>query len=120
MSKIRNLTCIVCPRGCQMRVTLSDDGRVEAVEGNFCRRGIGYANDECTNPKRTVTSTMRTKNGGIVAVKTHGSVPKEKMMDVMAEINRTTAEDDVKIGDVIIENICMTGIDLVATGKVNR
>lgn len=119
MSKTRNLTCIVCPRGCQMVVTLSDDGRVEGVEGNFCKRGVVYANDECTNPKRTVTSTMRTVGGRVVAVKTLGSIPKEKMFDVMAEINRAVADDDVKIGDVLIENVSDTGINVVATGKVN-
>ena len=119
MSKTRNLTCIVCPRGCQMVVTLSNDGRVEEVVGNFCKRGVAYANDECTNPRRTVTSTMRTAGGGVVAVKTHGSVPKEKMFDVMAEINRTTADDGVSIGDVLIENVCGTGVNVVATGKVN-
>lgn len=119
MSKIRNLTCIVCPRGCPMVVTLSDDGRVEEVKGNFCKRGITYANDECTNPKRTVTSTMRTKNGGVVSVKTAGNVPKEKMFEVMAEINRTLSDDEVKIGDVLIENVCDTGINVIATGKVN-
>ena len=119
MSKTRNLTCIVCPRGCQMVVTLSDEGKVEEVVGNFCKRGVGYANDECTNPKRTVTSTMRTVGGGVVAVKTSGSVPKGVMFDVMAEINRTNAPDDVKIGDVVIENVCGTGINVVATGKVN-
>ena len=119
MSKIRNLTCIVCPRGCSMTVTLSDEGVVEKVEGNFCRRGIGYANDECTNPRRTVTSTVRTKNGGVVAVKTLGSVPKVKMFEVMAEINSTLANDNVKIGDVLIENVCDTGINVVVTGKVN-
>ena len=119
MSKIRNLTCIVCPRGCQMTVTLSDEGKVEKVEGNFCKRGITYANDECTNPKRTVTSTVKCKSGGVVSVKTDSTVPKEKMFDVMAEINRAVADDKVKIGDVIIENVCDSGANVVATSNNN-
>lgn len=117
MAKERLLTCIVCPRGCQLKITLSDDGKVEAVEGNFCKRGVTYANDECTNPKRTVTSTVRCKNGGVVPVKTANTIPKELIFEVMAEINRATAPDDVKIGDVIIENVCNTGVDVVATAN---
>lgn len=117
MSKIRNLTCIVCPRGCQMTVTLTDDGKVEKVEGNFCKRGITYANDECTNPKRTITSTVRCKSGSVVSVKTDTTVPKEKMFDVMDEINRAIAEDGVKIGDVIIADVCGTGANVVATSN---
>ena len=117
MSKIRNLTCIVCPRGCQMVVSLADDGKVLSVEGNFCKRGITYANDECTNPRRTVTSTVRCKSGAVVAVKTDKTVPKEKMFEVMAEINKVVARDDLKIGDVIIENVLDTGANVVATAN---
>ena len=119
MAKMRNLTCIVCPRGCQMTVTLSDDGKVEKVEGNFCKRGITYANDECTNPKRTVTSTVRCESGEVVSVKTDTTVPKDKMFEVMAEINSVLAKDSVKIGDVIIENVCGTGANVVATSSNN-
>ena len=117
MAKERLLTCIVCPRGCQMKVALSDDGRVEGVEGNFCRRGLTYANDECTNPKRTVTSTVRCAGGEVVSVKTDSTVPKGMMFDVMAAINSVVAEGDIKIGDVIIENVCGTGANVVATSN---
>lgn len=117
MAKERLLTCIVCPRGCQMKVTLSDDGAVEGVEGNFCKRGVVYANDECTNPKRTITSTVRCKNGEVVSVKTDRTVPKSMMMQVMAEINSAVAEDSVRIGDIIIENVCETGANVVATSN---
>ena len=114
METKRNLTCIVCPRGCQMTVTL-EDGKVMGVEGNFCRRGMTYANDECTNPRRTVTSTVRCTDGTIVAVKTENTIPKEKMLEVMAEINAVHPAGDLKIGDVIIEDVCGTGVRVVAT-----
>ena len=117
MSKERLLTCIVCPRGCQMRVLLSDEGKVESVEGNFCKRGVTYANDECTNPKRTVTSTVKCKSGEVVSVKTDRTVPKGMMFEVMAEINGTVADDNLKIGDVVIENVCNTGANVVATSN---
>ena len=117
MAKERLLTCIVCPRGCQMKVALSDDGKVEKVEGNFCKRGVTYANDECTNPRRTVTSTVRCKSGAVVAVKTDCTVPKDMMFRVMEEINKTVAEDKLKIGDIIIENVCDTGANVVATAN---
>lgn len=100
-----------------MKVTLDEVGAPIKVEGNFCKRGVTYANDECTNPKRTVTSTVRCKSGDVVSVKTDRTIPKGKMFEVMAEINRAVAEDDVKIGDVIIENVCDTGANVVATSN---
>ena len=116
METKRNLTCIVCPRGCQMTVTIID-GKVEGVEGNFCKRGVTYANDECTNPKRTVTSTVRCADGSIVSVKTESTIPKEKMFEVMAEINRACPDGKVKIGDIIVQNVCGTGVNVVATSN---
>lgn len=116
METKRNLTCIVCPRGCQMTVTL-EDGKVINVEGNFCKRGVTYANDECTNPKRTVTSTVRCLDGSIVSVKTESTIPKEKMFEVMEEINAVRPEGSLKIGDVVIKNVCGTGVNVVATSN---
>ena len=75
MSKTRNLTCIVCPRGCQIAVTLTDDGKIDKIEGYTCKRGYTYAQDECTAPKRTVTSTVRCKDGAVLPVKTAGVIP---------------------------------------------
>lgn len=112
----RELTCIVCPRGCQLTVEI-EDGNIISVTGNICRRGAVYAEDECTHPKRVVTSTVRCKSGKVVAVKTLGSVPKEKMFEVMAEINSTLAPDSLSVGDVIIENVADTGVAVVATAN---
>ena len=115
--KNRNLTCIVCPRGCSLCVTLSDEGRVEAIEGNACKRGITYATDECTHPQRTVTSTVKCEGGAIVSVKTSKAIPKEMMFLVMNEINKVRAKDSVKIGDVIIKGVSGTDADVVATSN---
>lgn len=120
MASERFLTCIVCPRGCQMRISLDDSGAVLSVEGNFCRRGIGYAQDECTNPKRTVTSTVRCSDGSVVAVKTSTTVPKAMIFEVMKEINGTMAELPVRIGDVIVKDVCGTGADVVATANADK
>ncbi|MBO7197161.1 MAG: DUF1667 domain-containing protein [Clostridia bacterium] len=117
MAKERLLTCIVCPRGCQMKVLLSDEGAPISVEGNFCKRGVTYANDECTNPKRTVTSTVRCKSGAVVSVKTDTTIPKGMMFEVMAEINGVIAPDEVSIGDIVIANVCGTGANVVATSN---
>ena len=112
----RNLTCIVCPRGCDRTVTL-EAGKVISVEGNACRRGLTYAENECTHPMRTVTSTVRCKDGSVVAVKTASPVPKEKVFAVMEMINSIVAECDVIPGTVLATDLLGTGADLVVTGE---
>ena len=113
--KERLLTCIVCPRGCALTVTLDENGIPTAVTGNACKRGVTYAEKECTHPERTVTSTVRTVEGAVVAVKTASTVPKEKVFDVMKESNAARAKMPVRIGDVIIENVADTGVSVIAT-----
>ena len=115
--KTRQLTCIVCPRGCSLVAELSDKGEVISVSGNLCPRGKKYALDECTNPMRVVTSTVRCEDGAVVSCKTNTSIPKSLVFDAMKIINAARAKNDVKIGDVIVENILGTGADVVATSN---
>ena len=117
--KIRELTCIVCPRGCALKVELDEGGMPVSVTGNLCKRGEAYANDECVNPMRVVTSTVACEGGGVVSCKTSTSVPKGLVFEVMEKINSVKASANVKIGDVIIENVLGTGANIVATSNKN-
>lgn len=119
IKKDRLLTCIICPRGCSLTVKFDTDGKVGEVLGNLCPRGKTYAVTECTSPMRTVTSTVRCEDGAVVAVKTNAPVPKDKVFLVMEEINSVKAPCKMHIGDVIINNVCGTGADIVATAEKN-
>ena len=110
----RELTGIGCPRGCQLTVMLDGDKAV-SVSGNICKRGEAYVNSECTNPTRTVTSTVRCESGRVISDKTGAPVPKNLVFEVMAAINKTVATDGIRIGDVIIKNVAGTDADILAT-----
>ena len=60
----RRLTCIGCPMGCPLVVTM-DGGEVVSVTGNTCKRGEIYGRKEVTNPTRIVTSTVRVSERAI-------------------------------------------------------
>ncbi|MBE6529895.1 MAG: DUF1667 domain-containing protein [Ruminococcaceae bacterium] len=113
----RELTCIVCPRGCSLKAELTADGKIESVEGFACPRGKQYAIDECTHPMRTVTSTVRATNGDPVPVKTSKTIPKELIFDCMKEINAATVTLPTHIGDVVIPNFRDTGADVIVTAE---
>ena len=115
----RELTCIVCPLGCQMRVELDSDGGVLSVAGNTCPRGKKYAIDECTHPMRTVTTTAPTACGGVIPVKTASPIPKELIFDCMREINQTYVALPAHVGDVVIEDLLGTGVSVVVTANMN-
>ena len=115
----RDLTCIVCPRGCALRVTLRGKEVVE-VQGNACKRGAAYAENECTHPVRTLTTTQRCADGSVVAVKTTAPIPKELLFEAMKTVNSATAPMDAEIGQIIMRDLLGTGADLVVTGKRSR
>ena len=113
----RNLTCIVCPKGCQLTVEL-EGKKVLSVTGHTCKRGAAYAEAECVAPMRTLTTTAPVSGGGVVPVKTDRTIPKEMLFEVMKEINDVRVSPDAKIGDVVIENVLNTGANVVTTRNV--
>ena len=116
----RELTCICCPIGCQITVTL-ENGQVTEVCGNNCSRGEAYAKEETVRPVRVVTSTVRVHGGAtpMASVKTASPIPKDKILDCMHEINAVKVNAPVKAGDVVIADVAGTGIAVVATQSVN-
>ena len=112
------LICIGCPMGCNL--TVSEENGEFTVTGNTCPRGVDYAKKELTDPRRTVTSSVRVTGGAavMVPVKTATDIPKGKIEECMREIHQLTATAPVRIGDVLCENIAGTGVALVATKNV--
>ncbi len=112
---MKELICITCPRGCHLKI--DEDLN---VTGNSCPRGEAYAQSEMTHPVRMVTSTVKVENASVdrVSVKTENAIPKELIFDVMKEINRVTLHAPIHRGDVAIENVCNTHVNIIVTKDV--
>lgn len=115
----RELICIGCPMGCQLRVQI-DHSQVTEVAGNTCKRGDVYARKEVTNPTRIVTSTVAIEGGShaVVSVKTSTDIPKDKIFEIIQEIKKVKVQAPVHIGDVIVHDVARTGADIVATKEI--
>ncbi len=111
----KELVCICCPMGCRLSVSLDDNGSVTEVTGNTCNRGKDYAISEMTAPTRMVTSTVISTEGVSVPVKTKEPVPKEKIFETMEFIKKAELSLPVHVGDVVVDNVAGTGIDVIAT-----
>ncbi|MEG1256110.1 DUF1667 domain-containing protein [Clostridium sp.] len=113
---IKELICISCPMGCHLKVNVE----TKEVTGNTCKRGEVYGINEVTNPMRVVTTTVKVKNGElpVIPVKTKVAIGKALNFKVMEVLNSIEVEAPVKVGDVIVENILGTGVDVVATRNI--
>ena len=115
----QQITCINCPVGCRMTVTLNDAGEVTKVEGNTCARGDRYARQECTLPLRMITAVIPVaESGEPLSVKTAEPVPKKLIPDVMAVLRETKVSAPVAAGTVVVPDVCGTGIPVIATRGV--
>ncbi|TRW27721.1 DUF1667 domain-containing protein [Criibacterium bergeronii] len=118
--KIVDMTCINCPLGCRLHVEINDQGEI-TVAGNTCKLGENYAKQEAVSPKRIVTSIVRVDgiaNAHTLSVKTKEPVPKSKIFEVMDELKTVKITSKTKIGDVVVNNIADTGVDIIATSNV--
>lgn len=115
----RDLICIGCPMGCMLTVSM-ENGEVLSVTGNTCKRGDAYARKEVTNPTRIVTSSVRVVGGElpVVSVKTGEDIPKGKIKDCMKALKEVVVKAPVHIGDVLLEDVAGTGVDVVATKEI--
>ena len=115
MAETRHFTCIICPMGCDLDIAISDE-QIQ-VSGNSCIRGEKYAIQELTKPMRSICSTVRVDNGflALLPVKSNGLIDKSKIFDVMKEINKVRVDAPIVIGQVIIEDVLGTGVDIIAS-----
>ncbi|MFH2033650.1 MAG: DUF1667 domain-containing protein [Candidatus Margulisiibacteriota bacterium] len=113
---IRKMTCIECPKGCQLEVE-TDGIRLIKVTGNECEKGPDYARQEIEDPRRVVTGTIlaRGLDLALIPVRTSSSVPKGRVMEVMKRIRELRIERPVSAGDVIVKDILGLGVDLLVT-----
>ena len=109
----KKLTCICCPMGCQLQVTIRD-GQVE--------RGAEYGKKEVTNPTRIVTTTVRVHGGSlpVVPVKTASDIPKSAVMDCIRQLKEVVVEAPVYIGDVVLTEVAGTKIAVIITKNIEK
>lgn len=116
---MKNLICIVCPKGCHLQV---DEDNGYAVTGNSCPRGAEYGKTELLHPTRVLTSTVRV-DGGLhrrLPVKTTAPIPKELLFQAMEALNGVTLTAPVTVGQVVIANLLGTEVDVVATREMKK
>ena len=136
---MRELTCIVCPIGCLLKVELTaqasgeespadgDGLPVPVITGNQCRRGNAYAMEEIFSPKRIVTATcavsLNAEESALrgpafprrIPVRTSVPCPKEKINELLKDIYSLKQELPVRAGQKLISGWKGSGIDVIAS-----
>lgn len=114
----RKMICVVCPKGCVLTASIDENNHV-SVQGNGCKRGEAYATDEWFDARRMLTTTMPVEGRPLMlSVRTAEAIPKKLLFPAMEVIRRAKAAPPVQVGDVMIQNLLDTGVDVIATNAM--
>lgn len=135
----KTVICTTCPSGCEMEAVYTDENDF-SVTGNRCKRGEAYCKNECFDPKRMFTASVKVEGGvrAMLPVRTREAVPRDKIMEMEPNINPCNlgglysprdaqisqfmlviaqAENAVANGVEVLLDCQVTGMD-VADGKI--
>ncbi|MCQ2420863.1 MAG: DUF1667 domain-containing protein [Clostridia bacterium] len=117
----KTYTCILCPNGCE--ITVEYEGQTfKGCTGNLCPNGEKYVQQELTDPRRTIASSVLVEGGELplVSVRLTKPVPRDRIFDVMDYIRTLHVAAPVERGTVLAENILGLESDLIATRAVKK
>ena len=118
--------CTTCPSECLLTVEVERgaDGNVievRSVTGNSCPRGDTFAHQELTCPMRVLATTVAVSGGDevLLPVRTAEAIPLELHAQAMDLMRGLVVEPPIRMGDVVLEDLLHTGIDLIASMDID-
>jgi len=118
----KNFTCIGCPIGCPLQLT--HEGReIVEIEGAACNRGAKYAQQEFTDPRRGMSTTVAIEGARWkrLPVKVTHAIPKDRVLEAARVIHQLHLKAPVKRGEVLIDDLLgEKGVQVVATRSLSR
>ena len=116
MTKTQTFLCVSCPVGCSLTVE-EEGGALVALSGEGCPRGRRYAETELKDPRRTFAGTVAVSGGTlpVCPVRSRGEIPKGLLADVARAVSQAVVEAPIVIGQVIIADVCGSGVDITAS-----
>jgi CxxC motif-containing protein len=116
----KEFVCIVCPNSCRLQVT--EAGGKITVTGNECARGEKHGIHEYREPTRMLTTTVALRGGTLprLPVISREEIPRAALGRCLEALYRMELQAPLRCGDVVVKNICDTGVDVVASRSINR
>lgn len=126
VTEILQFNCTTCPSECLLTVEVERDtndavATVHSVTGNSCPRGDKFAHQELTCPMRVLTTTVAVSGGdeALLPVRTAEAIPLELHAQAMDLIRGLIVNAPIRMGDVVLENLLNTNIDLIASMDID-
>ncbi len=126
MIETLQFNCTTCPSECLLTVEVKRDAdgaavEVRSVTGNSCPRGDKFAHQELTCPMRVLTTTVAISGGdeALLPVRTAEVIPLALHAQAMNLIRGLVVKAPTRMGDIVLEDLLNTGIDLIASMDID-
>jgi CxxC motif-containing protein len=117
----RDLICVTCPMGCALHVTLKD-GQPQQINGQECKRGVAFAQEEIVAARRMLTTTVRVQKGvlPLVPVRSRTPLPRELLFKVTEILRSVVLEAPIREHEVVLANVLNSGVDIISSRDLER
>jgi len=118
---VEELTCKLCTSHCKLFVELdAPKGTLKNVYGSRCSRGYEYINQFHADQPCMLPTSVRVNSPYYhrLPVNTDAPLPKNKVSEAMVIIRTIEITPPVNSGEIIIENILNTGVNIISTKSI--
>ena len=115
---MKRFVCVVCPKSCEL--TIETHGGDLSVAGNECERGVMFASGELHNPQRVLTATVKLASGGLLPVRSRGTVSKGELKAIVERLKSVTVTPPVEIGQIVFQSTDEASSDIIASDAAMR
>ena len=115
------ICCTTCPNECELDVEMNEKKEILSVTGNKCPRGLTFAQKEVVDPERVLASTVvvaGAAHNALLPVRTKSAIPLRFHFQVMEMLDKMTVKAPVTMGDIILSDVCGTGVDVIASRNI--
>lgn len=119
----KKMTCITCPIGCGLEVDYDlIKKEIMMLNGNQCKKGYKFAENELFDPKRILTTTVKINSRFFkrLPVRSNIPAPKERIEKMVKEIKKIQILPPVKMGDILARNFMDTGVDIISSTTIEE
>ena len=116
------ICCTTCPNECELDIEIDENKNIISAKGNKCPRGLAFAEKEVVDPERVLASTVKVvdaKHNTLLPVRTKEALPLRLHFDAMHQLETMHVNAPIKMGDIIIKNVCDSGIDVIASRNID-
>ena len=116
----KQIMCVLCPNSCYLKIEYNEQTKeIISLKANKCKRGLGFAQQEITQPLRTLTFSVLIDGGELPLLSTRSTEPIQltQLQKTAEQLKKLRLAAPVNCGDIIYED---ENCKIIATKNISK